>query len=301
MANCPYVSCKPCLKINHVNICACYSFESIDQCVPIYFGLRTMDGGGTRQLRKRFKTDPSLYCTEDMFASHLDSSDTTLVSESRSSSDIVHLSADGDEPTQHHADIYRKHMQDIFVANKLSATDTQTLSDLSSSAGAKGVHDFARCGNKFSTPGSTERDLLRNMKASVDMPEPYYAEILCRDPDTNRNRVPMMMPVLLLHEIMFWIISSGRALLKYVNASLLPKESGRFNHMSKFCESHNIPIEQMIPIGMHGDGVPFQKKQTVEVMSWDMIAGTIKEIILFSLIGKRYVCQCGCHGRCTLD
>ena len=57
----------------------------------------------------------------------------------------------------------------------------------------------------------------------------------------------------------------------------------------------------MVGIGFHGDAVPHQKSSSVYIFSWNALATATSERVLFSSIQKEFLCQCGCHGRCTLD
>ena len=63
-----------------------------------------------------------------------------------------------------------------------------------------------------------------------------------------------------------------------------------------------IPTLTKKSIGLHGDGVPFTKKKSVEVFSWNFVAEPDADRFLATVIEKEFLCQCGsCHGRHTTD
>eukprot|EP00969_Alexandrium_andersonii_P263134 11631754-Alexandrium_andersonii.AAC.1 len=43
------------------------------------------------------------------------------------------------------------------------------------------------------------------------------------------------------------------------------------------------------------------KKRSVEVISWNFLSTPSSERILLGLVEKTFLCDCGCHGRCTYN
>jgi len=71
---------------------------------------------------------------------------------------------------------------------------------------------------------------------------------------------------------------------------------------AKFARDHGIHEDGLlVPIGIHGDGVPFQKKSSLELISWNLCCIEGSERNLFGSIEKQDLCDCGCYGRHTLD
>ena len=95
------------------------------------------------------------------------------------------------------------------------------------------------------------------------------------------------IPVLLLHEMLLWTISCGNVDIGEVCANALPSDSGHADMMKSFCASHNLDMASCIPIGLHGDGVPFSKGQSAEVLSWDFAALPSAARIFFSVVEKK--------------
>ena len=89
--------------------------------------------------------------------------------------------------------------------------------------------------------------------------------------------------------------------MEQVAGNMLPANSGQRSSFESFCKAHGLDLLSAIAIGLHGDGVPFAKQQSVEVLSWNFIALPGMERILFATVEKSWNCRCGCGGRCTLD
>ena len=203
------------------------------------------------------------------------------------------------EDQDYHEKVYKSHLTNIFVNNKLSGKDVQELSQYSSAAGAGGVSDYAGAGKKGDIPGNIHRDLKRKAKATSPMPDVYYAEVPVSQPDTHERSI-VLLPILLLHEVLLWLIESSAIFVRDVNGTHFPDGSGRKQSFLQFCSSHGLDMLSIILLGIHGDGVPFAKMQSVQVLSWNMLIGS-GERILFALVEKAWQCRCGCGGRCTLD
>ena len=171
-----------------------------------------------------------------------------------------------DDQTHAHQYMYERHLQELFIKHKLSANTVQKTADFSTKAGAAGVDKYVKAGKSGALKSNVHRDLVRSMKAGSSMPEPYFVATPVYDEDTNKTRMAWI-PVLLMHEILFWLISIGRLSLELICGSSLPENSGQWSSASKFCTEQNIPFDSTIPIGFHGDGVPFAKNQSVEVLS----------------------------------
>ena len=56
-----------------------------------------------------------------------------------------------------------------------------------------------------------------------------------------------------------------------------------------------------MPLGLHGDGVPFTKKDSLELISFNFLAQPHGWRVPFTGISKGYVCHCGCLGKHRWD
>ena len=120
-----------------------------------------------------------------------------------------------DEVSQLDQDIYRDHLKKLFVHNKLSSKDLQTTAHLSSKAGSQGSKDLGTAGHEGRRPGSIHRDFKRKIVKSNPVPQEYMAEIPVWDKH-NGCQMLAWIPILLLHEFLFWLIDTGRVTMDMV-------------------------------------------------------------------------------------
>jgi hypothetical protein len=112
-------------------------------------------------------------------------------------------------------------------------------------------------------------------------------------------------PVLLPHEIIEYLVHTGKASVEDL-ANLDARGDQKLGEMRHvFCVAHGVPESTCIPLGFHGDGVPFQKSthnnSSTEVYSWNFLCDRDGKRFLFANIHKEFLCKCGCAGRCTMD
>ena len=133
------------------------------------------------------------------------------------------------------------------------------------------------------------------------MPDVYYAPILTHDPVTGENQKPVLVPMLLPSEMIDWHITTGRVNLGDINGENLDRSSGAYTSFSKFCSDHDLDKNKTIPVGLHGDGVPFANMQSVEAFTFNYTVNKDSERTLISCLENKFHCACGCKGRCTMD
>ena len=196
------------------------------------------------------------------------------------------------------------HIATKFLTNKSSAREAQEDAHLSGAAGASGVGCIAKVGNHGKAPQNCARDIKRLVARGAPAPEPYMVTIPVTDPKTNKV-VEVEHPVLLPHEMMAYIISTGVASVVDLADVAHRTDQTLDNHKKKFCAAHGLPEGTCIPIGFHGDGVPFQKSthknSSTEVYSWNFLCDRDGKRYLFANIHKDFLCKCGCSGRCTME
>ena len=203
------------------------------------------------------------------------------------------------EPVDSSGKRFYGYVSQLQLSNKLSAVETQHLASTASGAGALGVGPVAATGAHGVWPGNIHRDLLRLYLKDTTVPEPYFAEVPIHDPRLDEDHVKVMLPFLLPHEMINAIIKKSLAVAR--DLSELPDGSPLDDAATAFARDLNVARELVIPIGIHGDGVPHKRNKSVQVFSWNFLAKGMSERFLFTSIDKDFCCQCGCGGRCTLD
>jgi hypothetical protein len=191
-----------------------------------------------------------------------------------------------------------------FLTNKASATEAQEDAALSMAAGAQGVQGIARIGNSGKAQKNCSRDLNRLVHKGCTAPLPYLVTIPITNPK-NHQVLQVEHPVLLPHEMMEYIIQTGTATVEELADVDPRKDQNLQTHKRVFCATHGVPARTCIPIGFHGDGVPFQKSthknSSTEVYSWNFLCDRDGKRYLFANIHKEFLCKCGCAGRCTME
>ena len=174
----------------------------------------------------------------------------------------------GTEPTQADIDNYTNYQKHLFALNKSSALDIRTSVEFASRAGARGQGSIRKAGNKGSQPQNLNRDLKRTFVKGSAMPNKYYCEVIGKHPETGENNVAMMIPILLLHEMLCWLLETSKIALAHMCEA--PEESGMSQKHEDFSKQSGMDKDRTAIIGQHQDGVPFQKNQSLEVISWNL-------------------------------
>jgi hypothetical protein len=186
-------------------------------------------------------------------------------------------------------------LQDIFVSNKLSALDTFRIASSSVQAGAAGITDFASVGNFGAAPQNLARDLLRKMLKGCDCPELFYWPIPVWNSDTSLQQI-VQYPFLLPHEMVHRIASQRGVSFFDVTAENYPE---LLVMKQAFCRALKLPFAETLCLGLHGDGVPYTKSDSLEILSFNFLSFPTANRFPITAISKKYLCHCGCKGRHT--
>ena len=111
-------------------------------------------------------------------------------------------------------------------------------------------------------------------------------------------------PVLLPSEVLACMLLNGKISLKEI-VNMQEAQPVMYTRFQDKCKKFHLPETKTIPIGLHGDGVPFQKsthkQSTNEVLSWNLLFEAKSKRVLFSCLPKDMYCKCRCSRRHTLD
>ena len=118
-------------------------------------------------------------------------------------------------------EVWATHVATQFLTNKSSAIQSQEAASFSSAARAAGVDTLAKIGNHGKAPKNCARDLKRVVQRGTTAPLPYMVSIPITEPKHNRV-VEVEHPVLLPHEMIAYIILTGRATVKEL-ADVVPR------------------------------------------------------------------------------
>jgi hypothetical protein len=191
---------------------------------------------------------------------------------------------------------FRRHVASLYLRNKFSGEQMVRLVEKADRAGAQGVKDLASSRTKHSTYKNANRGLMRSLAKESKCVEPYYAEIQVAAALGSPQSKMVLLPFLLLHEMFANILETidQKAVVQFES------DVGLESKRERFAAENKVPLEFLVPVGFHGDGVPHQKSRTVEVFSWNFAAQPMWERFLFTCIEKAHLCNCGCKGDHTL-
>lgn len=188
-------------------------------------------------------------------------------------------------------------MARLFLTNRVSASEAWMTCSLASKAGAVGVESMSG----VKSAKNVCRDLQRQMKKDKSLPEPTFIWIPVKD-KLSQDPVMALHPVLLPSQLIKWVLEKGAKLPDLQNLDFHPEMN---SFRSKACQSLKIDPTTCIPLGLHGDGVPFQrgthKNNSTEVFSWNFLCDNGGKRYMYCNINKDWLCGCGCSGRCTFD
>ena len=164
---------------------------------------------------------------------------------------------------------FRSDVGRLFLDNVLSGQVTQHLAASASSAGARGVADLAKVGASGKHAGNCARDLLSRLaKGHRRAWGPfYYASVPLLNLRTGEEETKQL-PFLLPHVVVYTILKRDPGMVVWLG----PKEEDALAHCSEVArELKCLPGEVVLPLGLHGDGVPFnaQRTKSIEIFSWN--------------------------------
>ena len=110
-----------------------------------------------------------------------------------------------------------------------------------------------------------------------------------------KSRFLTKHPFLLPHEMIHHIIAKDREWLR-ISSAEYPEQ---YRLLEQSCAKYNLQVADCTGIGLHGDGVPYTKKDSVEILSFNFLAYPTADRIPITCISKKLLCHCGCKGTHT--
>ena len=198
-------------------------------------------------------------------------------------------------PAPEHQEDIRTVAADLFLDNKLSAKDVSRVATSAQRCGASGIDDIASAGKHGELPKNLARDILRKLLKGTTMPDLFWCPITGWDPKT-KEKTSINIPFLLPHEVLHSMRENTK--LTSLDVDNCPEMYQQFQER---CAKLQMEPSSCIALGLHGDGVPFTKKDSVELISLNFLAEPHGQRVPFTGISKSYICQCGCLGKHTWD
>ena len=141
------------------------------------------------------------------------------------------------------------------------------------------------------------RTLLRVFLKEGQVPEVQWHSIKVWDPELKEPKLAAV-PFLHLEDMLGQYFAQWPELLATLQDHTDMPELGQ--NLEQARQRANIPPGAPVAgLGLHGDGVTFQRHKSLEVVSANFPSKPGWDRIPIFAIEQKHVCKCGCQGRCT--
>ena len=128
---------------------------------------------------------------------------------------------------------------------------------------------------------------MRKLMKGCTFPDPYWVEVPFLNKETGLVEI-QECPVLLPHEVLAYFVEKDASRL----SSWMPTPAhGVIHNAVDWCNKFGEDMRSMIPLGLHGDGVPFASKMrdSLECISWNILTDASGVRILFTTFPKSFL------------
>lgn len=186
-------------------------------------------------------------------------------------------------------------MADMFLSNKLSGKDVSRLASASFAEGNHLSMSLAKVGAWGSQPKNFARDVMHQLLKNVDMPQLFWWKVTLWDQE-KAAKDTVAFPFLLPHEMVNSFVSK-HTFQKFALESTVQHEA--FKLHAELCSKAKLALAKTLALGLHGDGVPFTKTDSLEMLTFNFLALPKADRIPITGVSKKHLCKCGCKGQCT--
>ena len=166
------------------------------------------------------------------------------------------------------AEDFRQYVLNLWLSNKDSAKFMQKLNSKASKAGAAGVQTISRIGAGGAHLQNAARDLRRLSLRGCQMPPPYWFDVPIWGNEIAATKM-VSIPILLPHELIWALLNSGAIVLAQI---CVDAYTGHLRELAaSVCSKLQVDSSTHIGLGLHGDGVPMQKKTDKRLRSTALI------------------------------
>jgi hypothetical protein len=176
-----------------------------------------------------------------------------------------------------------------FLSGALPANAALEMMLKSQAAQGRGCEDLAKSGKSGKLKKNIARDLRRKLHKKSHWPAFYWAEIPFWDAKTEKVEYKMH-PFLLPHE---WLVKFHAFGL---TAKSMPDEalhSGILEHIAAVCLELGLDPKDIIPLGLHCDGVPFGSRvftdDSLELFSLNFPCSSDGLRVPFTAVQRRHL------------
>ena len=186
-----------------------------------------------------------------------------------------------------------------FVDNTLSAKQTHYLATAAVVSGATAMQGLSAAGSHGRFPGNMARDIRRQMLRKLkdhQKSKPYWFQLPVWNKDLGAIE-EISYPMFLPHEIL-----AEQVELVGLQKLAAKPELVVWSLVEAFAKESKCAAEQIVPMGLWGDGVPYKKKGSLELLVLNFLGDISGQRHLLIGVEHNSCCQCGsCAGRHTFD
>ena len=149
---------------------------------------------------------------------------------------------------------------------------------------------------------NTSRNIARAFRKSCGggLPDVYDAPIIMWDRKSN-SQCTVDVSFLLIHEVLDKTVKNGEE----SEWSSFDASQAKYNDdLNVWAASVGVDLaaaEHWISIAIWGDSAPYTHKDSVFLILWRALSGSVATRFWFCAFPKRDICRCGCMGRCTFN
>ena len=174
----------------------------------------------------------------------------------------------------------------LATKNQLPASLAKVNIEKANKSGAQGLKLPGKKGKTTNAARTMRRARKRTSKPNM-WPSYYWAKIPMKDPKTNQKK-DMWHCFLLPHEWLACLWQDPRA-----QSACMPRPGSKLEHaLHQLCPCLGLPVEGIIPFGLHGDAVPVLgtiRKTSLEFITVNLPAFHWKERVPFTVIQSKWI------------
>ena len=146
---------------------------------------------------------------------------------------------------------------------------------------------------------NASRGVMRSFQKDSPLPPAYEAEVTVWDPSAM-CRTTKKMHFLPMHEVLGHLVEPGN---EEQFCSISQAQQGFQTELVKWGRRMGVDTTSgyWAGIGLWGDSAVSFKKDSLFLLTWRLLTGTLRKRFWLVAFSKKEICQCGCHGRHTLS
>ena len=142
------------------------------------------------------------------------------------------------------------------------------------------------------------RGVGRALEKDCILYEPYWLEIPCWD-STLSKQVIRRLPTLPPHETLDALITPGE---EASWCEFGPGQEAFRADLAELQQRLGTDAEgHWLCLALWGDAAPYSKRDSMYLQTCCVLNGHRRDRLWISVLSKRDICQCGCHGRHSFD